>query len=281
MVKRILFLAFGLIALTTFAQEVKVMSYNIRLDVASDGDNRWEIRRQTMANLINYYAPDFLGTQEVLENQRTYLLQQLPQYKTIGVGRKDGKSSGEYSCIFYQPAKYKLIQQATFWLSPTPKVIASVGWDAALERVCTYGLFQHKKSKQFIWVVNTHFDHMGDTARYESAKLIWNTINTLKKAHPYPVVFMGDLNSRPADPPIVFLDEVMTNTRAVSKQAPLGPSDTWNGFQFNQKPNGCIDYIFIEKQSPLIVHKFITITQSYDQKYPSDHLPIMATLNYK
>jgi hypothetical protein len=46
-------------------QQVKVMSYNIRLDVASDGENRWDLRKDKVAGLMNYYEADFIGGQEV------------------------------------------------------------------------------------------------------------------------------------------------------------------------------------------------------------------------
>ena len=121
------------------------MSYNIRLDVASDGDNRWDMRKERMINLIKYYEPDLMGLQEVLNNQYEYLNQSLSQYASFGGGRDDGKNKGERSCIFYKKDKFKLLKQHTFWLSPTPEKITK-GWDAALVRVCTYGLFQDLKT---------------------------------------------------------------------------------------------------------------------------------------
>lgn len=259
-------------------QEIKVMSYNIRLDVASDGDNRWDLRKDKVAGLMNYYEPDFIGAQEVLHHQLTYLLQQLNGYSHIGVARDDGKEKGEYSGIFYKKEKFQLLEQATFWLSPTPDSI-SKGWDAALNRVCTYGLFKHKKSGQAFWVFNTHFDHIGKQARLESAKLIIEKIKELNTKH-YPAILMGDFNSRPEDPPIGHINTDMQNTRTISKLV-HGPADTWNAFKFHEKPDGCIDYIFVSGDEKIAVSKFITITDSYDLKYPSDHLPVMATIELK
>jgi len=258
-------------------QQVKVMSYNIRLDVESDGDNRWDARKEKVAALMNYYEADFICGQEVQHHQLQYLLSQLKAYSYIGVGRDDGKEAGEYSCIFYNKERFELIQQATFWLSPTPDSV-SMGWDAACHRVCTYGLFRSKKTKQFLWVFNTHFDHMGVTARIESAKLITAKITALTNQKNYPVVLTGDFNSKPEEAPSMYMKEHFTNARSVSTTAPYGPADTWNGFQFTKKPEGCIDYIFISGNSKWTVGKFATITDSYDMKYPSDHFPILATL---
>jgi endonuclease/exonuclease/phosphatase family metal-dependent hydrolase len=258
-------------------QQIKVMSYNIRLDVESDGENRWDARKDKVAALMNYYEADFIGGQEVQHHQLEYLLSQLTKYKYIGVGRDDGKEAGEYSCIFYNKEKFQLIQQSTFWLSQTPDSV-SFGWNAACRRVCTYGLFQSKKTKQMLWVFNTHFDHMGDTARLESAKLITAKINLLTKEKKYPVVLSGDFNSKPDEAPAVYMNEHFQNARNISKEKPYGPADTWEGFEFNKKPDGCIDYVFISKDKRWTVKKFATITDSYDMKYPSDHFPILATL---
>ncbi len=256
-------------------QEIKVMSYNIRLDVKSDGENQWDKRKEKVASLMNYYEADFIGAQEVLHHQLQYLATHLNGYSYIGVGRDDGKEAGEYSCIFYKKNKYTVVQQSTFWLSPTPDSI-SKGWDAALNRVCTYGLFKDNKTKQFVWVFNTHFDHIGDTARLESAKLIVRKIKELNTKN-YPVVLSGDFNSRPDEPPAQYIISQMQDTRSISKLV-YGGADTWNGFKFHEKPNGCIDYVFVSNDKRIGVSKFATLTDSYDLKYPSDHFPILATI---
>ena len=256
--------------------EVKVMSYNIRLDVKSDGENWWEKRKDKVAGLVNYYEADFVGLQEVVHNQLLYLKDSLTGYNFIGVGRDDGKEAGEYSCIFYKKDKYSVVEQSTFWLSPTPD-IPSKGWDAALNRVCTYGLFKNNKTKKLVWVFNTHFDHMGNLARLESAKLIIKKIHELNTKN-YPVIVSGDFNSKPEDGPSQYMMANMQNSRSISKLV-YGAPDTWNGFKFNEKPNGCIDYIFVSKDDRISVLKFATITDSYDMKYPSDHFPVLATIN--
>ncbi len=262
----------------SFAQPVKIMSYNIRLDVASDGENRWDARKEKVATLMNYYEADFIGCQEVQHHQLQYLLSQLKQYGYIGVGRDDGKEAGEYSCIFYNREKFELLQQSTFWLSATPDTV-SMGWDAVCHRVCTYGLFKNRQTGKLLWAFNTHFDHMGATARIESAKLITARIKQLTKDKNYPVVFTGDFNSKPDEAPAQYMAANFFNARAISKEAPYGPADTWEAFAFNKKPDGCIDYIFVSDK--WVVKKFATLTDSYDMKYPSDHFPILATIELK
>jgi len=257
---------------------LKVMSYNIRLNLKSDGENWWENRKDRVASLMNYYEADFIGMQEVLQNQLDYLEDHLPGYAYIGVGRDDGKQAGEYSCLFYNTGKYSLVKQSTFWLSPTPDT-PSKGWDAALNRVCTYGLFRNKKTKQHVWVFNTHFDHIGKNARLESAKLIIEKIKELNTKG-YPVVLTGDFNSRPEEDPVKYVLTYLRNSRTVAKLV-YGNADTWNAFKFGEQPSGCIDYIFVSGSPKITVTKFATITDSYDRKYPSDHFPVMATLQFK
>ncbi len=264
--------------LTAWPQgEIKVMSFNIRLDVSSDGENRWDLRKDRVAGLMNYYEADFIGGQEVQYHQLTYLLQQLKNYSYVGVGRDDGKQAGEYSCIFYRKDKFDVLQQSTFWLSPTPDTV-SKGWDAAIVRVCSYGLFRVKNTKKVFWVFNTHFDHIGQTARLESAKLITEKIASLNKKN-YPVILTGDFNSKPDEAPAKYMSSKLLNSRSIAKMV-YGDPATWNAFKFKEKATGTIDYIFIADNKKLTVTKFATITDSYDMKYPSDHFPILATIQF-
>lgn len=273
----ILFLA----CFTASAQtEIKVMSFNIRLDVKSDGENQWDKRKEKVAGLMNYYEADFIGGQEVQHHQLQYLLGQLKKHAHIGVARDDGKQDGEYSCIFYNKEKFSVVKQSTFWLSATPDSV-SMGWDAVCKRVCTYGLFKSKKTKQLFWVFNTHLDHVGVVARLESVKLITERINMLNEGYNYPVVLMGDFNTKPGDPPAQYISQHFQNSRIISEEPAYGPADTWNGFKFLEKPNGCIDYIFVSNNNKIAVKKFATITDSYDMKYPSDHFPVLASLIIK
>ncbi len=274
--RHLVLIASLLFSLASHAQtEIKVMSYNIRLDLASDGENRWDARKDRVASIMNFYHADFIGGQEVQHHQLQYLLQQLKDYSYIGVGRDDGKEGGEYSCIFYNKEKFSLQKSATFWLSPTPDSI-SKGWDAALKRICTYGLFKEKKTKQLFWVFNTHLDHIGQTARLEAVKLIWQRMGALNEKG-LPVILTGDFNSKPNEPAAAFMASQMQNARNISAIV-HGNADSWNAFKFIEKPIGCIDYIFVSQDKKVSVNAFATITDSYDLKYPSDHFPVFATI---
>ncbi|AWH85531.1 endonuclease/exonuclease/phosphatase [Flavobacterium album] len=272
--KRLLLLL-TMLSTASYAQtSYKIMTYNIRLDIASDGENRWDNRKEMLAKQVQFYEPDFLGVQEALPQQVHYLDSAMVAYDFIGVGRDDGKSKGEHSAIFYKSKKFKVLQQSTFWLSETPAV-PSKGWDAAYNRVCSYGLFENKDTKKKVWVFNTHFDHMGNIARVESAKLILQKIKELNKDN-LPFIVMGDLNLEPDAEPIAVIKKELLDTREVSEFV-FGPTGTFNGFEFNKPVTKRIDYIFIPKTG-LKTQKYAILSDSKDCRYPSDHLPVYVEL---
>ena len=261
----------------SIAQNLKLMTYNIRLDLASDAENAWSNRKDYFFSQLAFYEPDVFGIQEALPNQVIGIASALPKYNYVGIGR-DGIGKGESSNIFYKKDRFELLQESTFWLSETPEVM-SKGWDAALNRVCTYALLKDKNTKQIFWVFNTHFDHIGELARTNSIKLILSKIRSLNTKN-YPVFFMGDFNSEPSEERIVNLKKEMLDTYDVSIEKPFGPTGTFNAFKHNEAVTKRIDYIFLSKNNMLKVNKFAILSDSKDLKYPSDHLPVYAEISF-
>ncbi len=257
------------------AQTLKMMTYNIRLDLASDGENDWTHRKEYFTSQIKFYEPDIFGVQEALPNQVTDIATYLPAYSYVGTGR-DGIGKGESSNIYYKKGRFTVQKEGTFWLSETPDTV-SKGWDAALNRVCTYALLEDNQTKNTIWVFNTHLDHIGELARTKSIKLIVSKIRDFNTKN-YPVVFMGDFNSEPSTERIKWLKKVMTDSRDVSVEKPFGPSGTFNGFKFNEPVTKLIDYIFISQPLLITVKKYAVLSDSKDLRYPSDHLPVYVEL---
>jgi len=227
------------------AQKFDAMSFNIRLEVASDGVNAWENRKKELTKMLKYYSPEIIGMQEVLPNQLKYIDAALKNYTYIGVGRDDGKQLGEFCPIFYDTTKFKLIEKNTFWLSESSE-LASMGWDAAYKRVCTYGLFEENDSKRRVWVFNSHFDNKGEKAREMSAKLILSKIKKLN-INDDPIIFMGDLNCEPASLPIKVLSEELNYALDKSDDGLYGPDGTFNDFKNTEAVKSRIDYIFVSK----------------------------------
>lgn len=273
--KGVIFLLMSLISYCTNAQSLKLMTYNIRLDVAVDGENDWTHRKDFFTAQMQFYEPDIFGIQEAKPNQVTDISIALPQYNFVGIGR-DGIGQGESSNIYYKKERLAIKETNTFWLSPTPDSI-SKGWDAAYNRVCTYALLKDKKTRKMFWVFNTHLDHVGEQAKTKGIELILSKIKILN-IKKYPVIFMGDFNTEPDAERIQDLEKEMNDCRDVSKEKPFGPSGTFNGFKHNEPVKKLIDYIFISKSKKIKVKKYAVLSDSIDLRYPSDHLPVYVEL---
>lgn len=271
LVALVLFLSFC----GVYGQNLKIMTYNIRLDVASDGENAWPNRKDFFTSQIQFYAPDIFGVQEAMPNQVNDIATVLPSYNHVGIAR-EGDGKGESSSIFYKKDRFLVQQSNTFWLSETPDVI-SKGWDAAYNRVCTYALFKDLKTKKIFWVFNTHLDHIGEEARTKGLELILSKIEKVNTKG-YPVFLMGDFNSEPNTERIISLKKVMNDTRNISEEKPFGPSGTFNDFKHDQPVTLLLDYIFISKNNNLKVKKHGVLSDSVDLKYPSDHFPVLIEI---
>jgi endonuclease/exonuclease/phosphatase family metal-dependent hydrolase len=268
-----------------FAQELTVATYNIRLysqDDAKNG-NGWEKRRQAVIDLIKFNDFDIFGSQEVVHNQLEDMLKGMPDYAYIGVGRTDGKTKGEYSPVFYKKAKFDLLKSGYFWLSETPEKAGSFGWDAACERICTYGQFREKATGFKFWFFATHFDHIGVVARRESAKMILSKVKEIcKNEH---VIVTGDFNVNQFDESYLLLanSEILSDSY-MKAPIKLTPNGTFNGWNVNQYKNERIDHIFISNDFK--VERYGILTNLYWSENeniarpPSDHFPVMVILKY-
>ncbi|MBT8106904.1 MAG: endonuclease/exonuclease/phosphatase family protein [Gammaproteobacteria bacterium] len=257
------------------------MTYNIRLDTANDGANAWDFRKKGLVDQIRFHEPNVLGIQEGLYHQVEYLDASLPDYSYVGVGRDDGEKGGEFSAIFYDTRRLERLEHGTFWLSESPEQV-SIGWDAALERICTYAAFKDLTSLQTFWVFNTHFDHEGVVAREESAVLIIAQIDRINvQGHPY--LLMGDFNSVPGSAPILAIMARMNDAREEASLVAFGPrgtvrfrpDETAGRFGTDQPVTRRVDYIFTSKGNWNIL-KHAVLTDSINLKYYSDHLPVLV-----
>jgi endonuclease/exonuclease/phosphatase family metal-dependent hydrolase len=266
-------LACWLAAATAHAQSLEVMTYNIRYDNAEDGTNAWEFRKAGVASLLTFYAPDVIGIQEAEYHQVRYLDDAMPHYRYVGVGRDDGRTGGEFAAIFYDSRRLRVLDSSTFWLSGTPDV-ASLGWDAALKRVCTYARFQDLATSREFWVFNTHFDHEGAVARANSATLVRDQIDSLN-ADDDPVLLMGDFNALPDSQPISILRASFDDTKQEASQVRFGPDATFGGFRVDSPLTRRIDYIFTSPGDWGVL-KYAVLNHSRDGSYYSDHLPVFV-----
>ncbi|QNN43207.1 endonuclease/exonuclease/phosphatase family protein [Pedobacter roseus] len=270
---------FLLLTVFAFAQKaampINIITYNIRLNVASDGVNAWPNRKDNVKALVKFHDADILCVQEALPEQFDALLEN-SNFDVVGVGRDDGKRKGEFSAVYFDKDRFTKKDGGTFWLSQTPDV-PSKGWDAALNRVCSWIKLYDKLNKKEFIVFNTHYDHIGVQARIESAKLLKQKIQQI--APTLPVVFTGDLNVTPETEAIATIKSFLTDAKEVSVEAPYGPAGTFNGFHFDSDLKDRIDYVFVNKGFK--VQKFAVLTDSKDKRYYSDHLPVFCRLFFQ
>ncbi len=263
------------------APPLRVMSFNLRLDLASDGENAWPHRRDRVAALIRFHAPDVVGVQEALLPMLADLETRLPGFARVGVGRDDGGDGGEFSAILYRRERLEVVRHGTFWLSSTPETPGSLGWDAAYPRVATWVELRDRQSGCRYVHLNTHLDHRGDEARRQGARLIRRRLATL--AAGLPVVLTGDLNATPDSEPYLVLtrDDItdglppLLDAFTTSREGHYGPTSTWTGFEAID-PGRRIDYVLVSPGVEVLAHGILS--DHWDGRFPSDHLPVLATV---
>ena len=258
---------------------LQVMTFNIRYNNPDDSLNAWPYRKDNLASEVLFHEANLLGVQEALYDQITDLQQRLPGYKYIGVGRDDGKTKGEFSAIFYDTARLQLLQSQTFWLSTTPTIAGSKGWDAAITRIVTWGKFKDKKTNKVLFHFNTHFDHRGEVARRESAHLLLKQVHNI--AGNTPAIVTGDFNAGPDDEPIrVVMNREdplhLTDSKAVSQTPHYGPNGTFNGFKQAELADQPIDYIFLKGNFKVLQHA--TLSPTWKGRFSSDHFAVYSRL---
>ncbi|MDZ7721811.1 MAG: endonuclease/exonuclease/phosphatase family protein [candidate division KSB1 bacterium] len=276
----------GLVAMT-FASEkdiaiTRAMTFNVRLNVASDGINAWPNRKDLVAGMIRFHRADIVGTQEALIGQVHDLADRLPDYAWFGVGRDDGDKAGEFCAVFYRKERFELLDHSTFWLSEHPDTPGK-GWDSDYNRIVTWGQFRDKQSGQVFFFFNTHFDHIAETARRESATLLLRKIKIL--SHDLPVIVAGDFNADPDSKPYEILTgnpaqmsgQKLSDTKALAVYPHHGPTRTFTAFRFSalQETAPPIDHIFITGGT-VINHG--TLSDTFNGRLPSDHMPVLAEI---
>ena len=253
--------------------EIKVMSYNIRLSsgtIEADSIYHWEHRKQASLELMHQEQPTVFGLQEACPDQMDYMVENLPEYGYIGVGRDDGKRKGEFMAIFYKKDEIELLDGGTFWLSQTPDQVTK-GWDAACFRTCTWTILKKKDTgKKFVYL-NTHLDHKGQEARKESIKLIVAKAEELTGGK-LPVFITADFNSPTTNEIFKPMQEAMLDARV---EAPVtderGTLNCWG----TTPPGVVIDHIFFRGAE---AQKFEVLRdKDYGAPYVSDHYPVMLT----
>lgn len=256
---------------------LKVMTFNIRVDIAGDSANGWQYRKDVAAQIIKNENVDIVGAQEVLINQLDDLKSRLPEYNTIGMGRRDGKEKGEHCAILYKKDRFKLIGSGDFWLSETPLEAGAKGWDAACERIATWGILEETMSKKNVFVINTHLDHVGEIARREGVALLLHWTDSLSNG--LPVIITGDFNATPESEAIQRIStysKAFVHTRDVA-ETKSGLNGTFHNYgKIPEEERPFIDYIFVGGQTTVKHHA--VLPDKLNSTFVSDHAAVVADI---
>ncbi len=260
--------------------KLTLMTLNLRYGTANDGDHVWDNRRPVMAEMLREYHPDIIGVQEGLRFQLYQLTEMLPGYAVFGEGR-EGLDKSEHTAIFYNVNQLYCLEGHTFWLSETPHISGSKSWESSHSRLATWGQFQVKSTGVPFYFYNTHFDHRSEQARQQSARLIWNRVNSRQG-----ITFLtGDFNCTEQS----FAWQYLTGKIDSDNNETGGFTDVWHaaeerknpvstfhGYRGPQEANNRIDWILM--RPALRVLKAETVIYQKNGLYASDHFAVYAEM---
>lgn len=253
---------------------LRVMSFKIRYGTANDGPNHWDLRKGFLVDVLREQQADVIGVQEALYPQLTYLLEALPEYAMVGVGRDDGERAGEFACVLYRRALLTVARSGTFWFSDTPEVVASTSWGNRITRICTWAEFADARGQRFA-MYNVHLDHESQPSRERSVALLRAQVAA---RHPrVPVLVTGDFNAGEANPAVLAMTAggAYRDTYRV-RHPDAAPVGTFTAFQLGQVNGDKIDYVFADRSWD--VRDAGLVRTARDGRYPSDHFPVTAVV---
>lgn len=276
-----LMIAWLLTACIACAQQnlgMRYATFNIRYDNPQDEADNWRFRKDSVCHFVQAQQLDVVGMQEVLHNQCQDLLRGLPAYAMVGVGRDDGKQQGEYAPIFYRADRFDVLDSNTFWLSQYPDSVGFIGWDGACTRIATWAKLRDKQTGRVFMAVNTHFDHVGTTARRQGALLIISRIQQI--AGNLPTILTGDFNvdeKSEAYRTITTNKYVLLDAQKVARKTE-GVKYTFHDFgRIPEAEREKIDFIFVSRDIA-VERSFIPHCSAQGRPYLSDHQPQIVDL---
>ena len=263
--------------------DLRVMTFNVRNNVADDGTNSWQFRKWLVTRAIRSEAPDVMGLQEVYWRQRRFLAEALPEYEQFGEHREGGREN-EAALICYRHDAFTLLEGGNLWLSDTPEVAGSRTWGNRNVRMASWTRLRHRASGARLLFMNCHLDHQVEEARQRGAALLLETAR--ERADGAPVILVGDFNAWPDTP----AHRLLTG-RGLDRASGGAFHDAWEiadcqpadqrtfhgwdekGFVGQQAR---IDWILVRPR--LKVRQVTRPAYREGDRLPSDHYPVVATI---
>ena len=250
-------------------EDVTVVSYNIRYfnHNADHGKCHWYVRAKYVLKMIEKLQPDVLCLQEVHPPQYAYLKKHLVGYESV-IGYREERGVHSEACpIFYNAARFTLLDSGTFWLSDTPDVMSKFE-DSWHYRISTFVKLQDKDGSVFT-VFNTHPDYRIEEVRIRQLAVLADRVKRTEGN----VIVTGDFNAVKGEKALEPFEELLRDSKDFRGDV-FGA--TFNGF--GEKPEEWIDFIYLPKDCTLVdtgIDKTL-----FDGVYPSDHYPIYAKVKF-
>lgn len=260
---------------------LKVATYNIEYDTG--GDNPWSNRKELVKNMFDKYSPDIIGIQEPSKKQLDDMQALMPQYSHLGTDvRGETMVNNRLSVtIFYKKDHVEIEKWGTFWLSETPTT-ASKGWDADQYRICTWAKAKDKSTQKEFYFFSTHLDQIGTAARTNGVQLLLDTIPVISAG--YPAILVGDFNAAQTTSyyKLMVSGKNIKDTYDLTTNKTNAQRGTYNYYDIEQANKNTIriDHIFITPMPTVKVNSWAIRTDIFNGKYPSDHFPVIAEINF-
>jgi endonuclease/exonuclease/phosphatase family metal-dependent hydrolase len=253
---------------------MRVMTFNLRFQNDFDGENGWENRKELVRELVDAYKPSILGTQEGTVRQLRYLERNLSGY-ALHAPKRLWDDDCQYCSLFFREEDVRPVSGGEFWLSRTPEIHRSKGWDSAFPRMISYGFFEEIPSGRSVCAAVTHLDNVGAEARKQQAGIIRDWLC----GQSCPCILMGDFNDEPlSSVHKVFTESGLLDTWQALRKPEDKSSITYHKFQ-GIPQFFRMDWIFITQELNVADAQVIH-DHSPAGRYPSDHFPYMVRLDW-
>ncbi len=261
---------------------LRVASFNNQYDNtrAPAGAGVWKGRLPLVLQMLREEKFDIVGMQEPYWHQVKDMDEALKKdYAWVGCSVRGQLKNDKrhYNPIFYRWKRFELLRWGSFWYSETPWLAGSKSWDSYSPRMCVWAEFRDKKSGIKFYHFNSHFDHLGETARRKSAQILLQKVKDI--AHGAPAFCTGDFNADEKSETyrILTQDGLLDDSYNIAAKRINANMRSYNGYTYplKQIDNAQhIDHLFVTKGTSVPYWRLVTT--AYEGKYPSDHCPIVV-----
>jgi endonuclease/exonuclease/phosphatase family metal-dependent hydrolase len=246
--------------------KLNLLSFNVRINVESDGKHAWDYRKNNIFDFLNTKKYDVIGFQEPSLIMLNEIKHSLKDYDSFGAPRNEG---GEFTPIFIKKGLFQIIESETFWLTDSPYVESKIE-GSHYTRIATYVVLKLNPNR-YLTIMNTHLDYANEKVIFNQIEYLYRMMKVLEVKYNTEMILMGDFNALPNSIGIEFLSSKFNQVYNDFKNIGL----TFHAFS-DLKDGQPIDYIFFSNQIKL--ENFEIIHHQEKGNYLSDHYPIFAQI---